>query len=221
MEFPNDFLNKVIQGDCLEVMKQMPDKCVDLVVTDPPYGVSFKKKGEPYMIGDHVNPMPRLYPEVHRVLKDDGAIFMFTSMSYLTESFHQFQTYFKLHNIIIWDKINPIYPRSKGHFRLQYEPILYGSKGLHHLKNKKSGDIIQCRIPRGKIRQHPTQKPEGVIDKILDSCLDEKSVVLDPFCGSGTSLVSAKKSDRNFIGIEISEKYCEIARQRLRQDILL
>lgn len=208
-------LNKIINADCLSVLKNLPDRSIDLIITDPPYGVSFKKKGEPYMIGDHINPLPYLYPELHRVLKDNGAVFIFTSMSYLTEQFLPFQTYFKLHNVIIWDKINPVYPRSKSHFRLQYEPILYGSKGLHVLKNKKCGDIIKCGIPRGKIRQHPTQKPEGVIEQIINSCLDEKSIVLDPFCGSGTTLVVAKRLGRQFIGIELNEEYCKIAQNRI------
>ena len=205
-------VNQIICGDCLEVIKGIPDKSVDLVVTDPPYGVSLKKKNMPYMIGDHINPMPRLYPDIHRVLKDDGAIFMFTSMSYMTEGFHSFQTYFKLHNIIIWDKINPIYPRSKSHFRLQYEPIFYGSKGLHILKNSKCGDIIQANIPRGHIRKHPSQKPVDLIKKILLSTLDDKVIILDPFCGVGSILVACKELGRKYIGIEISPEYCEIAR---------
>src|SRR3990167_671126 len=209
-------VNKIYNVDCVEFLKTMPDKSVDLIITDPPYGVSFKKKGEPYMIGDHINPMPYIYSEFHRVLKDDGVIFCFTSMSYLTEMIFPFQTYFKLHNIIIWDKVNPAYPRSKGHFCLQYEPILYGSKGLHHLKSKKCGDIIQAKIPRGKIRKHPTQKPEEVIDKILKSCLDEKKIVFDPFCGSGTFLVSAIKAGKDYIGCEINKDYVKIAEARIK-----
>lgn len=207
-------------GDSREIIKNIPDKSIDCIITDPPYGVSFKKKGEPYMIGDHINPMPLMFPEIYRVLKDDGAIFMFTSMSYLTESFHQFQTYFKLHNIIIWDKINPIYPRSKAHFRLQYEPILYGSKGLHNLQNKKCGDIIKCGIPRGKVRFHPTQKPEGVIEEIIKSLLPSKMIFFDPFMGSGTVPAVCKKMGKQFIGIEIQEKYVEKAIRRLEQEVL-
>lgn len=213
-------INEIIYGDSREIIKNFPDKSIDLIITDPPYGVSFKKKGEPYMVGDHINPMPHIYPELHRILKDDGAIFCFTSMSYLTEVILPFQTYFKLHNIIIWDKVNPVYPRSKGHFCLQYEPVLYGSKGLHLLKSKKSGDIIQAKIPRGKIRQHPTQKPEHIIDVILSSCEDSKKIVLDPFCGSGTFLVSAKKAGKSYIGIEINKQYIDIAKKRLEQEFI-
>src|SRR3990167_926358 len=207
-------------ADNRDILKFIPDKSIDLVLTDPPYGVSFKKKGEPYMIGDHINPLPWLYPVLYKILKDDGAIFVFSSMSYVTESLLPFQTFFKLHNIIIWDKINPIYPRSKGHFRLQYEPILYGSKGLHNLKSKKSGDIIQCKIPRGKERCHPTQKPTELLMTILKSTLDTKDLILDPFLGSGTTAVCAKKLGRKCIGIEISEAYCSIAAQRLSQSVM-
>ncbi len=210
----------IYHADCRDILPSIPDKSIDLVLTDPPYGVSFKKKGEPYMIGDHINPLPWLYPNLHKILKDDGAVFAFSSMSYVTESLLSFQTYFKLHNIIIWDKINPIYPRSKAHFRLQYEPILYGSKGLHNLKNKKSGDVIQCQIPRGNIRKHPTQKPVDLIKTILNSTLDTKEIILDPFLGSGTTAYCAKKLGRKCIGIEIEEKYCEIAAKRLSQSVM-
>ncbi len=209
----------IYHGDCREILPELPDKSIDLVLTDPPYGVSFKKKGKPYMIGDHINPLPWLYPTLHKLLKDDGAVFVFSSMSYVTESLLPFQTYFKLHNIIIWDKVNPIYPRSKGHFRLQYEPILYGSKGLHNLKNKKSGDVIQCKITQGNARVHPTQKPEGLLFAILESTLDDKRLILDPFLGSGTTAYCAKKLNRKCIGIEIEEKYCEIAAKRCSQSV--
>ena len=210
------YLNKITQGDSREILKEFPDKSVDIILTDPPYGVSFKKKNDPYMIGDHINPLPWLYAELYRVLKDDGAIFVFSSMSYFVETMLPFQTYFKLHNTIIWKKNRPIYPHSKAHFCLQYEPILYGSKGLFYLNKKKASDVIEGEIPAGKIRIHPTQKPLDLIEQIIKSTPETKQIILDPFCGSGTMCLAAKRLARQYIGIEISPIYVEMAENRLK-----
>jgi DNA modification methylase len=191
---------------------------VDLVFTDPPYGVSFKKPGKPYMVGDCANLLPAFLPIVYNIIKDDGAIYLFSSLQNLYQFWTIFQMYFKIHNIIIWDKINPIYPHSKAHYSMQYEPIFYGSKGLHYLKNKKIGDIVQAKIPRGGKRQHPTQKPVGVIKKILESTQESKNIILDPFLGSGTTAIACERLNRQWIGIEISEEYCEIAAKRIESE---
>ena len=214
-----EYLDKVIQGDCLEVMKKLPDKCVDLVLTDPPYGVSYKETGKTYMVGDTVNLVPYFLPEIHRILKDDGAIYMFSSTTKLVDTLPVFNTYFKLHSLIIWDKRIGRIPRHLTHYKLRYEPILYGSKGLHRL-NSYQDDVFQCDIPRGKKRVHPTQKPVEVCKYLIENSMKDETIILDPFLGSGTTAVAAKQLGRHFIGIEISEKYCEIARERLAQDML-
>lgn len=214
-----DIINKVHNADCLEFMKQMPDKCVDLVLTDPPYGVSYKETGETYMIGDTVNLVPYFLPQIHRILKDDGAIYMFSSTTKLVDTLPVFNTYFKLHSLIIWDKRIGRIPRQLSHYKLRYEPILYGSKGLHRLNGYKD-DVFQQDIPRGKKRVHPTQKPVEVCKYLLENSMKDNSVVLDPFLGSGTTAVAAKQLGRNYIGIEISPEYCKIAEDRLRQENL-
>jgi len=211
-------LDVIYNEDCLEGMKKLPDKTIDLIITDMPYGVSIKKPNHTYMVGDHINIFPVVLPLFYRVLKDDGAIFIFSSTSKLHEFLIQFQVYFKLHNILIWDKIRSLYPHSKAHFRMQYEMIMYGSKGLHHLKNKKGSDIIQERIPAGKKRVHPTQKPEELIIEILKSTQESKQLILDPFMGSGTTAVACKRLGRHYIGFEINPDYCKIANQRLEAE---
>jgi len=209
-------INQIINGDCLEVMKSFPDKSVDLIVTDPPYGVSYKKTGETYMAGDTVNIIPYVLPEMRRILKDDGGIYMFSSTTKLTDIAPYFQMYFKLHSILIWDKIIGRIPRQLTHYKLRYEPIFYGSKGLHYL-NSYQDDIIQCQIDRGNARIHPTQKPIAVCEYFIKNSTKENYLVLDPFAGSGTTLVAAKRLKRNYIGIELDGGYCEIAQKRLNE----
>ncbi|GAH75161.1 unnamed protein product, partial [marine sediment metagenome] len=158
-------------------MKAMPDECVDLVLTDPPYGVSYKKSGEEYMIGDTVNLIPHFLPQVRRILKSDGAIYMFSSTTKLVDTLPIFNTYFKLHSLIIWDKRIGRIPRQLSHYKLRYEPILYGSKGLHRL-NSYEDDVIQCDIVRGKKRIHPTQKPKEIVKYFIKNSMNENSIIL-------------------------------------------
>ena len=215
------FQNKwvtIYHGDCRELLPELPK--IDLILTDPSYGVNFKKSGEPYMAGDSINLMPLVLPMFYKLLKPDGALFIFSSVAYLKDFLYSFETYFKMHNIIIWDKVNPIYPHSKAHFQLQYEPIIYGSKGLHYLKNKKVSDIIKCPIVRGKAKVHPTQKPLPLIVELLSPLLDKNQLVLDPFFGSGTTALACVQTNRHCIGIEIEEKYCEIAAKRCSQEVM-
>ena len=208
-------LNKIIQGNCLEVMKTIPDNSIDLIVTDPPYGVSYKKSGEIYMVGDTINLVPYILPEFYRLLKDDGAIYMFSSTTKLVDTLPIFNIYFKLHSIIIWDKRIGQIPRQLSHYKLRYEPILYGSKGLHRLNSYKD-DIFQCDIVRGKKRIHPTQKPIEIVKYIIENSTNDKSIIFDPFIGSGTTAVACKSLGRKYIGIEINPEYCKIARNRIK-----
>lgn len=214
-------LNTIYNEDCLETMKRIPDKSVDVIFTDPPYGVAFKKPGEVFLPGDTINMLPVVLPHFRRILKDDGGIYIWSSTNKLHEFLITFQTYFALHNIIIWDKIQATYPQSKYHYQLQYEPILYGSKRTHFLSKKKIGDIVRAKNPRGKIRQHPTQKPVEVPFVLLNCKESKEGVVYDPFCGSGSILIAAKELGFDYIGSEISKEYCEITEQRLKQGVLL
>jgi len=199
-------VNEIIHGDCLELLKEIATESIDCIITDPPYGVSYKKTGEEYMIGDTVNLFPYFLPECRRVLKPSGAIYVFSSTTKLVETLPVFQMYFKLHSLIIWDKLIGRIPRQLSHYKLRYEPIMYGSKGLHRL-NKYADDVIQCQIDRGKKRIHPTQKPEEVIRYLMENSTSEGDIILDPFVGSGTTAVVAKKTKRNFIAFDLNEKY--------------
>ena len=73
-------INKIYNEDCLQILKKMDEKSIDIIFTDPPYGVSYKKKGEPYLAGDGINLLPIVLPELFRVLKDDGAIYIWSSI---------------------------------------------------------------------------------------------------------------------------------------------
>ena len=125
---------KLIQGNCLEVMKEIPDKSIDLIVTDPPYGINFqsnyRKKSYKKIKNDNsLDFLNYLFSESFRVLKDNTAIYCFCSWHNVDEFKRQFEMFFKLKNIIIWEKNNTSMGDLKGSFAPKYEMILYGHKG--------------------------------------------------------------------------------------------
>src|SRR3990167_7768053 len=214
MKYPEDFVNKIIQGDCLGIMKQMPDKCVDLVLTDPPYGINADKgvggfgssKTDKHYEDDWDNQRPskEVFDEILRVGKN---VIIFGGQFFadlLTVNGHW----------IVWDKKGDIA------FNNPFGDCELAWTNVNRKSVKKYVVIQQGFIAVEKIRWHPTQKPVNVIGQVIRDYVLEGEIVLDPFLGSGTTAVAAKMLKRNFIGIEISSKYCEIARQRLRQEIL-
>jgi DNA modification methylase len=220
--WPDSFINKVINMDCLEAMKMIPDKCVDLVLTDPPYGINFgsekesmsaglRKDGSQRKYNDWSNPIPKKYDKwddrkPNKEIFDE--IFRISKNQIICGG-----NYFELPltgGWLVWDKKVTMTSLSKCE--------LFWTSFLGHIEIKHylwAG--YRKELPEE--RYHTTQKPLEIMKWCL-SFLPEAKIILDPFLGSGTTAVAAKHLKRNFIGIEISEKYCEIARQRLRQDLL-
>ena len=239
MNYPDDFINKIIQCDCLEVMKDIPDKSIDLVLTDPPYGTT----------NNEWDNVVDFWSEVKRICK--GGFIVFSSQPYTTNLINSNRKDFKYH--WIWNKalagngIIAKYQPLKIHEEIcifgnvKYNPIM--RKGKARIKNgikdkhgtfsgAKSEQVFNDNYYPESIlnfsgasmrikRQHPTQKPVELISYLIKTYSNENDIILDPFLGSGTTAVACKQLKRNFIGIEISEKYCEIARERLRQEVLL
>lgn len=220
----------IVHGDCLDVMKRMPDKCVDLVLTDPPFNV-----GKDYGEGTDDKQDPEEYwswlnhrlSEVIRIM-NDGRFYMFHTdkgMFQLRPLLEQYGlTYGQM---LIWFGPNLVGgARIQNDWHYSHEPCLLMRKG-------KRGPMINSRyapncfsvqvIPRPQRnfkegRHHVAQKPTKLFLRIL--ARTPGNLVLDPFLGSGTTLVAAKQLGRRGIGIEIEHKYCLIAQERLRQEVL-
>ena len=205
MTYPEDYINKIICGDCLEVMKGIPDKSVDLVLTDPPYGIGADKMtmgsgrhkwDKNINDWDNIIPKKKYFNEIFRISKNQ----IVWGGNYFTE-------YLKpSHHWLIWDKLNP--------------NLSFAEAELAWVNNGKRVRIFK-QYSANLEKYHPTQKSLELMKWCVEKFSDENDLILDPFLGSGTTAVAAKHLKRNFIGIEISEEYCEIARQRLRQEILI
>ena len=201
MELP---INKIIQGDCLEVMKSFPDKSVDLVLTDPPYGLGRKlHDGGTWAINPIYDAM---------IEWDDHPM----EQEYINEIFRISK------NQIIWGGHLYTLPISRcwlSWIKRESMPTLGDFELAWTSFDKVSKCWNERRNPDGK-REHPTQKPISLMKWCIDSYTTETDLILDCFAGSGSILVAAKQLGRKYIGIEISEKYCKIAEDRLRQEVL-
>ena len=225
MNYPDDFINKIICGDCLEVMKGIPDKRVDLVIIDPPYSVGMTSNSKKTSFDDMniIKPFfKELFLEIQRVMKINAEIYLFTDWRTYPFIYPIFIRYFLKRNCIVWDKDRP---GPSPYYHFSHEFILYGARSMN-IKKRFPGterDVwrIQNFNPMSKERVgHPTQKPINVIQKIIKQSSDENDIILDPLLGSGTTALTCIDLKRNFIGIEINEKYCKIAEDRLRQGVL-
>lgn len=240
-----DYLNKIINGDCLDVMRSMPDNCVDLVVTSPPYNkgyydnrtiapesknvwkqrtITYQNTPDDLVPEEYENQQRLLLQELVRLLKPGGSIFYnHKSFSYKHKLvFPKWVFDFNLRQMIIWDRgstpqINPIrfYPTT--------EYIFWITKTNEQPKfnNKDIGFKNEVwRINALPQPNHPAPFPEELVRNCILSASDKGDIILDPYCGSGTVPKISQEQGRNFIGIEISLEYCDIAERRLKQQVL-
>lgn len=194
-------------GDCLEIMQDMPDKCVDLVLTDPPYGMNFQSN--------------------HRVVKHDKIegdkkypiAAVTQSMRIAVNAVYTFCRWDNIYDlpkpksILVWVKNNWSMGDLKHEHGRKWEACLFYCLEGHKF-NKRIPDVIKAM--RTGNNYHPTEKPVGLLKNILECNVGE--LVFDPFLGSGTTAVACEKLGRKWIGIEISEKYCEIAAKRIKAE---
>ena len=252
----SQFLNRIIHGNCVEIMKQMPDGFIDLTVTSPPYDDLREYNGYTFNSEE-------IAGELFRITKEGGVVVWVVGKkikngNILPTPFKQamfFQSIgFNLHDVMIFKKKNTPFMRSNAYTN-GFEFMFIFSKGKPKVFNPikvptaRSGFemLVTNRKADGKIKKvlgelksekvkdniweyavglggttkdkvafkHPAVFPEKLAEDHILSWSNENDIVLDPMCGSGTTCKMAKVNNRNYIGIEISEEYCEIARERI------
>ncbi|WP_460299806.1 DNA-methyltransferase [Clostridium botulinum] len=204
-------------------MKQIPDNSVDLIITDPPYGINFTKgykSGSKGLVhGDDgfsvMFFLDEILKEFSRVLKPDSALYIFTRFDVMPYWWLKLKNYFITKNQIIWFKGGGGMGDLKGNFSYNYETIMFSTNGKHQIRGKRDGSVWQ--IPKCKQEYHETQKPLELIEKIILHSSDEGMTVLDPFMGSGTTAVACINTNRNYVGFEILEDYYKIANERIEK----
>ncbi len=124
---------------------------------------------------------------------------------------------FRYQSLVVWKK--PSAGLGTG-FRAQHELAMHFANGTPRYHSSSHGNVLEAKRVHSSSRQHQTEKPVDLITKILEVVSQPEDVILDPFMGSGTTLVAAKQNGRKAVGIELDERYCEIAVNRLRQGVL-
>lgn len=250
---------KIYNGDCLEIMKDIPDKSVDLILTDPPYGTTAHK-------WDNVIPFKLVWEQCNRIIKDNGIIALFATQPFtsmlICSNINEYRYSW------IWKKESPngflnsayaplkitedIVIFSKGTVgSVSKNPIRFYPNGIKDNGIKKNnpnskfrkqngyngnGNVLNSdkeyssktgfpnnilSFSRDKNSVHPTQKPVALLEYLIETYTNENELVLDFTMGSGSTGVACKNLNRCFIGIELNEKYFEIAKQRIENEFII
>ena len=242
-------LNKIHNGDCLELMKLIPDNSVDAIITDPPYGTTACK-------WDSVIPLEPMWGQLKRIIKPKGAIVLFGSQPFTTTLISSNHSMFKYQ--LIWEK-----SKSGSAFTAKYRPIAKHEEilvfckgttnyypqmeeGTPYTRTRKPPPINNHKLGLGKKENttinegtrypssvlrfqqkwrrqdqlHPTQKPVALLEYLIKTYTQENEVVLDFTIGSGTTAVAAINTNRQFIGIEKDKGYYDIACRRIEEAVM-
>lgn len=248
---PEYKINEIYLGDCLEIMKIIPDKSVDMILCDLPYGLTNNPK-------DIVIPMDKLWQNYERIIKDNGAIILFGQGIFAAKLILSNEKLFKYD--LIWKKgervsgfLNAKKIPLRNHEQLlvfykkppTYNPqfsegIPLHSKGKKYLEKegvnnnygyydtslpetrkgstqKYPKSVLNFERPHPPI--HPTEKPTTLLEYLIKTYSNETDLILDNTCGSGSTCVAARKTNRNYIGIELDEKYYKITLDRLSNSL--
>ena len=221
------------QGNCLELMKDIPDKSIDLIVTDPPYKVTSRggsgtmggywkqKKAKQGIIFDFNNTSCKEYlPEFYRILKDKSILYLMCNNTNLQEMLNEgTKVGFHFVKCLIWEKGNKICGR---YYMNCFEYILLFRKGGDRpINDCGTPDILS--IPIKKLKNldgknlHDTEKPIELMEILIKNSSNIDDVILDPFMGIGATGIACKKLNRQFIGIEIDKNYFNIAKERINE----
>lgn len=222
---------QLYHGDCIEVMKTMQSESVDLVLTDPPYGIDFStnyRKANKILTQDgiandkdNIEFLTKAIEQCHRLLKNDRHFYWFTRWDKIPEQLPVIQHYFNVKNILVWVKNNWSMGDLGGAYAGQYECIIFGHKGVRKLNavdgKDRHPDVLNTPRVNNITMYHNHQKPLPLLKFLILKSSNKGDVVLDPFTGSGSTLLAAEEVDRNSIGIEINEKYYQVIKNRLEE----
>ena len=203
----------LLHGDCLELMKEIPDHSVDLVLTDPPYCIGTTSNGTKGNFTDNnlIKPFfDLLFAEYRRVCKPTAALYINTDWRTYPFLYPILQKYFDVRNCIVWD--------AGAHYRFSHEFIIYCI--MPDCKRKFSAserDVWRIKPINftDKNKLHNAQKPLALLEKAINNSSEVGDTVLDTFMGSGSTGVACVNTGRNFIGMELDDHYFGVAQKRI------
>ena len=217
----------VINGDCVAEMQKMEAESVDLILSDPPYGIdvdnahTFKRMtvtDTNFKDDDHgtFDLLDRAFREMYRILKKDRHMYIFFAMTKYDVVLKLLKKHgFEVHEIpLIWDKGSGSYPSQMTTFVHSYEPFLHCWKGKRKLNGTPRNIFQVKRVPSGQ-KVHPTQKPTELLRDLIGFSSNIGELVFDPFAGSGATIIAAREVQRRALGVELNPVYYKAICDRL------
>jgi len=210
--FPNYRLKRVIHGDCIGVMRRMKAGSVDFILTDPPYLVNYRDRSQRSVANDDNDAwLFPAYEQMHRVLNDRSFCVTFYGWNKADLFMAAWKSAgFRVVGHIVFRKT---YASSSRYLRYRHEQAYLLAKGRPPPPAVPPPDVLDWTYTGNRL--HPTQKPLGILRPLIEAFSQPDGKVLDPFCGSGSTLVAASELSRDAIGIELDAGHCRTARHRL------
>ena len=202
----------VVYGDCIQVMSQMNDQSVDFVLTDPPYLVNYRDRSGRAILNDADQSWLRpAFMEAYRVLRDGRFMISFYSWTHADKFLETWrEAGFRAIGHLVFRKQYCSQSRFLGY---QHEQAYLLAKGRPKVPAQPISDVLDMRYSGNQM--HPTQKPVSALLPLIKSFTKEDDLVLDPFCGSGSTGIAALLAHRRFLGIELDPEYHRVAQNRL------
>jgi adenine-specific DNA-methyltransferase len=207
----NSYLNQVTFGDCVELLPQLPDACIDLVLTDPPYVVNYQPRDRRRCVNDRAHWLEPAFRQVHRVLKPNCFCVSFYGWPWVDRFMAVWKACgFRPVSHLVWPKKHS---SRKGYTEGHHEVAYLLAKGRPPKPRHPPCDVLPWEYT-GNVH-HPNEKPVVALLPLIEAFSRPGDVVLDAFAGSGTTGLAARKLNRRFILFEKDKTYYETARQRL------
>ena len=210
------------QGDCLEALKLLPDESVDLILIDPPYGISYLSRSKTLSTVRVANDGQEAYGLLdkaleiaERKLKPNRHVIIFTNFQAFEYMAPIVRQYFKIKGACVWVKNNGTRGDLKGTWSRAHEELIHAHKGRGILNGKRDLDVFEYKRVASQHTIHPTEKPVELLKYIIEKTTQPGETVLDCFMGSGSCGQACQETDRRFVGMELVPELFEAARKRL------
>jgi len=212
-------INTITNGDALTVLRRIESESVDFIITDPPYGIDYQSnwsQAKTPKIANDKKPFIWWLYDAFRVLTDGGGLLCFSRWDVQQIFIDAMKIAgFAVKSVVVWDRVAHGMGDLKSAFAPRHDTCIFAVKGSYAFPNGRPQDVIRCQRIDGSRLAHPNEKPVELMRKLIDATTKPGDLILDPFAGSGSTLVAAIKSGRRYIGIEISQQHCETARRRV------
>ena len=216
MKTIHEFVNRIITGDCVEVMKEIPSASIDFISTDPPYLARYTSRDDRSIANDdNSNWLMPAFAQMYRVLKYDRFLLCFYGWNKVDRFFAAWRAAgFYPVGHLVWVKD---YHSNERYVRYSHESAYLLAKGNPSKPSIALSDVLEWKYTGDEL--HPTQKPVMALLPVILAFSHVGDLILDPFAGSGTTAVAAQELGRRYIGIELDPAYAQKAQERVRHEI--